>query len=85
MKGRGIAAGKRGLPEVTDALETSLDAADEELAAPDAPVVSISGSVESDAEHALVERASLGEDTGYVRAVVLNGDGRIAGHRVDPP
>jgi hypothetical protein len=68
------------------ALKTFAQAPGENLAAPDRAVIAIAGSVETDADDALVPRAPLGEHGSDVCAMMLHGalfpSGKIRGmHR----
>ena len=66
-----VAARERHVREVTDA-PVPLEVGDEELPAPDRPVIAVPGAVERDAEDR-TRLAMLGEDAGDVRVVVLHG------------
>ena len=57
---------------MSHAIEAFFDASDENLAAPDGAVVTVSGAVETDADHALVPFASLGEHGRDVGAMMLH-------------
>ena len=54
------------------ALETFFDTPEKELTAPDRAIVSIAGTVKTDAENALIPFLALREHGSYVSAVMLN-------------
>jgi hypothetical protein len=70
----GVSAGERRGAQVSHAGESLLHTADESLAAPDGAVVTVSGAVEADADHALRPLSAFGEDGGDVGAMVLDRD-----------
>ncbi len=69
---RGVTAGKHCTAEVSDPVETVLDAADEDFASPNRSVVAVSGAVEADADDALLPFAALGQNRSNMRSVVLD-------------
>ena len=70
---RRVAAGERGRPQVRDALEAVLDAAHEELAAPDRAVVAVAVPSRLTPSTRVSPGAALGQHRGDVRAMMLDG------------
>src|ERR1700679_2385325 len=73
MLRRCVPARQTGATEMSDALKAMLHTSGEELAAPDAAVVTVSGAVETHAQHSLVPLAPLGKHGGHVGAMMLHG------------
>src|SRR5437763_4287007 len=72
MASRRIPSGKDRRPQMRDALETFLDAADEKFASPDGSIVAITRTVEGDAQDTSIQSAVLGEHTRNMGAVMLH-------------